>query len=49
MKWLSNQDSNTKVYLVHGEKNTLERALSLYKERGFANTKIAIEGINILN
>ena len=49
MKWLSNQDSTTKVYLVHGEKDILEKALSLYKNKGFENTKITIKGVNILN
>ena len=49
MKWLSNQNSETKVYLVHGEKVTLENALNLYKNKGFINTKIAIIGINVLN
>ncbi|MCR4663509.1 MAG: MBL fold metallo-hydrolase [Endomicrobiaceae bacterium] len=48
MKWLSNQDSATKIYLVHGEKDTLNKALALYKQKGFPNTKIAIKGINLL-
>lgn len=49
MKWLSNQDSDTKIYLIHGEKDILNKALTLYKQRGFENTKIAVEGINNLN
>ncbi len=48
MKWLSNQDSSTKIYLVHGEKDTLNKALALYKQKGFNNTKIAVKGINLL-
>ena len=49
MKWLSNQNSSTKIYLVHGEKDTLNKALALYKQKGFPSTKIAIKGINILD
>ena len=48
MKWLSNQDSTTKIYLVHGEKDILNKALILYKQKGFNNTKIAVKGINLL-
>ena len=48
MKWLSNQDSSTNIYLVHGEKDILNKALTLYKQKGFPNTKIAIKGINLL-
>ena len=48
IKWLSNQDSSTKIYLVHGDKDILNKALSLYKQKGFENTKIAIKGINLL-
>ena len=49
MKWLSKQNSETKIYLVHGEKSTLENALNLYKKNGFINTKIAVNGVNILS
>ncbi len=49
MKWLSNQDSSTKIYLVHGDKDILDKALILYKQKGFENTKIAVKGINVLN
>ena len=49
MKWLSKQNPETKIYLVHGEKSTLEKALNLYKKNGFINTKIAVNGVNILN
>ncbi len=49
MKWLSNQDSDTKIYLVHGEKDILNKALTLYKQKGFINTKIAIAGNNTLD
>ena len=49
MKWLSNQDSTTKIFLVHGEKEILDKALTLYKQKGFVNTKIAVAGNNILN
>ena len=49
MKWLSNQDSDTRIYLVHGEKDTLDKALNLYKQKGFVNTKIAVKGNNVLN
>ena len=49
LNWLSNQDSDTRIYLVHGEKDTLDKALILYKQKGFINTKIAVKGDNILN
>ena len=48
MKWLSNQNSSTKIYLVHGEKDILNKALTLYKQKGFNDTKIATKGINLL-
>lgn len=49
MKWLSNQDSTTKIFLVHGDKNNLKKSQVLYKQKGFNNTEIAVKGINILN
>ncbi len=49
MNWLSNQDSTTTIYLVHGESDILKKSQILYKQKGFDKTKIAIEGINILN
>jgi len=49
MYWLSNQDSTTTIYLVHGENNILKKSQNLYKQKGFNKTNIAIKGINILN
>ncbi len=48
LRWLSEQDENTQLYLVHGEKNTLKKAQKNYKSKGFPNTHIAREGIQIL-
>ncbi len=49
MRWNSNQDSSTNFYLVHGERNILEKAKALYKQKGFVNTKIAVLGENKLD
>ena len=49
LHWLSKQDSQTNIYLVHGEKETLKKTQKFYKEKGFINTYIAVEGNNQLN
>ena len=49
LRWLSKQDSSTVIYLVHGEKETLNETQKVYKEKGFTKTYIAVEGDNLLN
>lgn len=49
LRWLSKQDSQTNIYLVHGEKETLKKTQKFYKEKGFINTEIAIKNNDILN
>ncbi len=44
LRWLSNQDENTQLFLVHGEKDVLKKAQKKYKSKGFPDTKIAIIG-----
>lgn len=45
LRWLSDQDENTQLYLVHGDKDTLKKAQKIYKSKGFPNTKIVISNI----
>ncbi|MBQ3835474.1 MAG: MBL fold metallo-hydrolase [Elusimicrobia bacterium] len=48
LRWLTNQDANTQLYLVHGEKDVLKKAQKNYKLKGFRNTKIAVIGEQVL-
>jgi len=48
IRWLSNQDKYTNVYLVHGDKKNLKEAKNILIKKGFTKTKIALSGKNII-
>ncbi|MDD5021986.1 MAG: MBL fold metallo-hydrolase [Endomicrobiaceae bacterium] len=41
IKWLGNDNKKTNIYLIHGEKESLESAKNILKQRGFLNSKVA--------
>lgn len=41
IKWLGNDNKTTNIYLVHGEKEGLESAKKILKQKGFLNSKVA--------
>lgn len=48
IRWLSNQDKYTFVYLVHGDKNNLKQAKNILSQKGFPKVEIALLGKNII-
>ncbi|MGE4384349.1 MAG: MBL fold metallo-hydrolase [Endomicrobiaceae bacterium] len=49
IRWLSKQDNNTNVYLVHGDRKNLKEAKTFLEKAGFNRVKIALNGENIIN
>lgn len=49
LKWLSNQNFQTKIYLVHGNKDNLKKAKNTLIEKGFSKTEIVSLGKIIIN
>jgi metallo-beta-lactamase family protein len=41
LRWLSKQNKETSIYLIHGDKNAIVTMLDLLKENGWKNVKIA--------